>query len=90
MSESLAAFVSRPISHILETIGFAVTEFEGTTAADLRRALETHQTKAVSRFRATPALVIPSWMRAFFLKKVGYQHPRRMRSQGLASRRTRS
>lgn len=65
------AQVANSDSHILETIGFAVTEFEGTTAADLRRALEAHQTKAVSRSRATPTLVIPTWLRVFLLKKVG-------------------
>lgn len=66
------AQVANSDSHILETIGFGMTEFEGTTAADLRRALETHQTKAIVNHRATPFLVVPAWLRFFLLKKAGW------------------
>ncbi|MCX7609051.1 MAG: PHP domain-containing protein [Anaerolineales bacterium] len=66
------AHVATSDSHILETIGFGMTEFEGTSAADLRRALQLRRTKAIAKRRATPALVIPAWVRYFLLKKAGW------------------
>jgi predicted metal-dependent phosphoesterase TrpH len=67
-------------SHILETIGFGMTEFQGTTAAELRQALETRQTKAIIHHQATPFLVVPAWLRFFLLKQAGWvqwtPHPR--------------
>ncbi len=66
------ASVANSDSHILQTIGFGMTEFEGKTAMDLRRALEAHQTQPICQRHATPALVIPSWLKFFLLKKVGW------------------
>jgi len=66
------AAVASSDSHILETIGFGMTEFPGTTAAELRQALETRQTKVVVHHQATPFLVVPSWLRFFLLKQAGW------------------
>jgi len=66
------AQIANSDSHILETIGFGITEFEGKTAADLRLALETHRTKAILNHQATPSLLIPAWVRFFLLKKAGW------------------
>lgn len=66
------AEVANSDSHILETIGFGMTEFEGNSAEDLRRALVTRQTRAIVTQRATPGLVIPAWLRYFLLKKAGW------------------
>lgn len=82
------AQVANSDSHILETIGFGMTEFEGTTAADLRRALESRQTRAVVHHRAKPSLVVPAWLRSFLLKKAGWvqwtPHPRQPMRLGRA------
>lgn len=82
------AQVANSDSHILETIGFGMTEFEGTSAADLRRALEAHQTRAIVCRRATPSLVAPLWLRTFLLKKAGLAmwtpHPRQPMRLGRA------
>jgi predicted metal-dependent phosphoesterase TrpH len=66
------ASVANSDSHILQTIGYGMTEFEGHTAQDLRLALETHQTKAICTAHATPWLVIPSWLKFYLLRKAGW------------------
>jgi len=66
------ASVANSDSHVLQTIGYGMTEFEGNTAMDLRVALENHQTKAICIAHATPSLVIPTWLKFFLLKKVGW------------------
>ena len=73
LAESLqVASVANSDSHILQTIGFGKTEFEGNTAYDLRRALEARQTHAICTRHATPWLVIPSWLEFYLLKKFGW------------------
>lgn len=73
LAESLpVASVANSDSHILQTIGFGKTEFEGKTALDLRRALEARQTRPICTRHATPWLVIPSWLEFFLLKKFGW------------------
>ncbi|MCS7247293.1 MAG: PHP domain-containing protein [Anaerolineales bacterium] len=66
------AAVANSDSHILQTIGFGKTEFEGRTALELRKALEARQTRAVCTRHATPWLVIPIWLEFFLLKKFGW------------------
>lgn len=66
------AQIANSDSHILETIGFAMTEFEGKTAADLRLALQTHQTKLIVNHRVAPLWMIASWLRFFLLKQAGW------------------
>lgn len=64
--------VANSDSHILETIGFGMTEFAGTSAVDLRQALVARRTKPILNHCATPMLVLPAWVRAFLLKQTGW------------------
>jgi predicted metal-dependent phosphoesterase TrpH len=48
-------------SHIVDTIGFGVTEFEGRTAADLVSALRNKSTKARRQKEWSPLHILGSW-----------------------------
>ncbi len=73
LAESLpVASLANSDSHILQTIGFGVTGFEGKTAFDLRSALQAHQTKAINHAHATPQIIVPTWLKFFLLKKIGW------------------
>jgi hypothetical protein len=59
-------------SHILSTIGQGKTEFEGRTAADLRKALEEHTTIAHISHGLQGPVVLGHWFPHFFLRKMGW------------------
>jgi predicted metal-dependent phosphoesterase TrpH len=59
-------------SHILSTIGQGKTEFEGTTAADLRKALVEHTTTAHVSHGLQGPMVLGHWFPHFFLRKMGW------------------
>ncbi len=48
-------------AHIIETIGFGVTEFKGETAMDVRRALENRTTKARKQKEWSVFRILGSW-----------------------------
>jgi hypothetical protein len=59
-------------SHILTTIGQGTTEFEGRSAADLRAALEQHNTIAHTSTGLLGARVLGRWAPQFLLRKLGW------------------
>ncbi len=59
-------------SHILQTIGQGATLFEGYTAQDLRRALESHTTGVRIIEGLHGVQVFRYWLPQFFLRKLGW------------------
>ena len=48
-------------AHVIDTIGFGATEFEGKTAQDLLRALKNKTTKVHKQNEWTPFRILSSW-----------------------------
>ncbi len=66
------ARVGNSDSHILQTIGQGSTEFDGSTAADLRRALAAHATVAHVGQGLQGAQALKYWLPKFVLRKLGW------------------
>jgi len=68
-------------SHILQTLGEGSTEFLGSTAADLRRALEQHATNARIGKGLQGAQALRHWLPSYALRRLGWvrwnAHPQR-------------
>jgi len=59
-------------SHLIWTIGQGITLFPGSTASDLRSAIE-NRTTASYPVRPVPfSLIIVSWLRGYLLRKAGW------------------
>jgi len=65
-------------AHVLDTIGFGATEFEGTTAMDLLKALKQRTTWARKQNEWSPARVISTWSLRYigsaFTRMTGFAH----------------
>lgn len=59
-------------AHVLITIGSCATQFEGRSAADLRRALVNHQTVPMVGEGLTGLQVITSYIPQYLLRKMGW------------------
>ncbi len=66
------ARVGNSDSHILQTLGEGSTEFAGTTAADLRTALETRSTVARIGKGLQGPQALRQWLPTFILRKLGW------------------
>jgi predicted metal-dependent phosphoesterase TrpH len=60
-SQLSVARVGSSDAHLTWSIGFAVTRFAGSTASDLRRALEQHETEAILRYQTAGAHFLARW-----------------------------
>lgn len=59
-------------AHVLSAIGSGVTRFQGSTSADLRRALQARTTEAVRRIELSPLRLAANWMGWRLLRGVGW------------------
>ena len=59
-------------SHMLWTIGRGFTKFKGSTAADLRSALESRRTQVPIGKEAPGIGLVLGWMRGYLLRKAGW------------------
>ncbi len=59
-------------SHILDTIGQGATEFEGSSAADLRQALLARSTKVRKNVSVPAHAVVTRYLPRFYLRKFGW------------------
>jgi predicted metal-dependent phosphoesterase TrpH len=71
-AELPVAQVGNSDAHLLWMIGRGATEFSGRTAADLRVALETHRTVAITGATYNPARLVGDWLSRYLLRKAGW------------------
>lgn len=64
--------VANSDAHVLWMIGKGFSEFYGRTAADLRTALETHQTFAIAGSSSNPAKIVSTWLSGYLLRRAGW------------------
>lgn len=66
------AAVGNSDSHILPTIGHGSTEFPGKTAAELRLAIESRQTRVAQSEGLGGLAALRSWLPRFMIRKLGF------------------
>ncbi len=67
------AEVGNSDSHILHTIGDGMTLYPGSSAHDLRWALENHRTRALTRKSVTSGLgILGRWLPLYLLRSAGW------------------